>query len=152
MKTSFLEIQEKAVEYKITGERREFNNTIITSSRTAYDYALNFWKGDIDVFESTFILLVDRANKAIGYAKISQGGISGTVVDVRLILKYAIENLASGIFMFHNHPSGQLRPSQQDTYMTKKVKEASAWMDITVLDHLIMTRNGYYSYADEGLI
>ena len=150
MKTNILEIKEKAIEYKITGERREFDRVKITNSREAYDYALNFWRGDIGVYESTFVLLVDRSNSTLGYAKISQGGISGTVVDIRLILKYAIENLASGIFLFHNHPSGQLRPSPQDFSITNKLKEACRWMDISLLDHIIVTEERYYSFADEG--
>ena len=123
MKTKVLEVQEKAIEYKITGERREFDRVKITNSRQAYNYALNFWRGDIGVYESTFVLLVDRGNNSLGYAKISQGGISGTVVDIRIILKYAIENLATGIFLFHNHPSGNLRPSPQDTNITLFTKK-----------------------------
>lgn len=152
MRTNVLEVKEKAIEYKITGERREFDRVKITTSKKAYDYALNFWCGDIGVYESTFVLLVDRSNSTLGYAKISQGGISGTVVDIRLILKYAIENLASGIFLFHNHPSGQLRPSPQDINITKKLTEACRWMDISLLDHIIVTGEGYFSFADEGMI
>lgn len=152
MRTNVLEVQEKAIEYKITGERREFDRVKITNSRQAYNYALNFWRGDIGVYESTFVLLVDRGNNSLGYAKISQGGISGTVVDIRIILKYAIENLATGIFLFHNHPSGNLRPSPQDTNITKKLREAGRWMDIFVLDHIIVTEENYFSFADEGII
>jgi DNA repair protein RadC len=124
----------------------------ITSSRDAADYIRNFYQDDIYIYESVFILLLNRANQTIGYAKISQGGISGTVVDIRIILKYAIESLASGVIMAHNHPSGQLNPSPQDIQLTKKLREAMLWMDISLLDSLIVMPDNYYSMADEGII
>jgi DNA repair protein RadC len=83
---------------------------------------------------------------------ISKGGISGTVVDARLILKPAIEHLASSIILCHNHPSGQLKPSEQDISLTKKLKESARLMEISVLDHLIIGDQKYLSFADEGLL
>ncbi len=102
--------------------------------------------------EEFWILLLNRANKVISTQKISQGGISGTVIDSRLIMKVAIDQLASSIILCHNHPSGNLLPSQQDKSITNKLIEAGKIMDIPVLDHLIITESGYYSFADEGLI
>ena len=82
--------------------------------------------------------------------KVSQGGIAGTIIDVRIVMKAAIENLASSIILAHNHPSGSLSPSDSDLEITKKIKAAGVVMDIPVLDHLIVTSSAYYSFADEG--
>ena len=84
--------------------------------------------------------------------KISQGGISQTAVDVRLILKAGIDNLASGLVICHNHPSGNLRPSREDDRLTERVKETAKLMEMNLLDHIILSSTGYYSYADEGKI
>lgn len=102
--------------------------------------------------EEFWVLYLDRSNKVIDKKKISQGGISGTVIDVRIILKQAIEKLASAIILSHNHPSGNVRPSQNDLDITKKTVEAARLVDIKVLDHLIICGSEYLSLADEGLI
>ena len=142
----------KAVEYILNAKICDFKKVKITSSRDAFEYIRNFYKDDIHIYESVFILLLNRANETIGFAKISQGGISGTVVDIRIILKYAIDTLASGVIMAHNHPTGQLNASPQDVQISKKLKEAGNWMDVTVLDSLIITDQYYTSLADEGMI
>ncbi len=103
-------------------------------------------------FEEFWIILLNRANKIIDKIKISQGGISGTVADVRLIMKYAIDKLATGIILCHNHPSGNLKPSREDINLTDKIKKAGDIMDITLLDHIIIGNNTYKSFTDEGLI
>jgi len=102
--------------------------------------------------EEFWIILMNRANKIIEEVKISQGGISGTVTDVKIILKHAIDRRASGIIMCHNHPSGNTTPSKADISITQKLKNAAAWLDIQVLDHLITGENIYYSFADEGTL
>ncbi len=102
--------------------------------------------------EQFWILLLNRSNKIIDKKCISTGGVSGTVVDAKLIFKYALENLASGIIMFHNHPSGNLKPSQQDISLTKKLVEASKNLDINILDHLIISQHKYFSFKDDGVI
>ncbi len=102
--------------------------------------------------EETWALLLDRSNKVVSTLQISRGGISGTVVDIRLVLREAINQYASGIVLGHNHPSGSNRPSPQDTALTKKMKEAAAWMDISLLDHIIVCGETYYSFADNGVI
>ena len=102
--------------------------------------------------EEFWILFLNRSNKVINRMKLSQGGISGTVTDVRLVMKKAIENLASGIIVCHNHPSGNLNPSESDTRITQKIKEAGNIMDIQLLDHLIISEKDYYSFADNGLL
>lgn len=104
------------------------------------------------VHEEFWILFLNRSNKVINKMKISQGGISGTVTDVRMIMKNAIECLASGIIVCHNHPSGNLNPSESDSKITQKIKEAGNLMDIQLLDHLIISDKEYYSFADNGLL
>ena len=102
--------------------------------------------------EEFWILFLNRSNKVINQLKISQGGVSGTVTDVRIIMKKAVENLASGIIVCHNHPSGNLTPSESDNKITQKIKEAGNLMDVQLLDHLIISGNDYYSYADNGVL
>jgi DNA repair protein RadC len=106
---------------------------------------------DLD-HEEFYVVLLSRSHKVKETLCISRGGISGTVVDQRLIFKPALEKLASAIILCHNHPSGTLRPSEQDKRLTKKVAESGNLLDIPVLDHLIFTDEGYYSFADEGLM
>jgi len=113
-------------------------------------YAWN--NDDITIYESFYILLLNNSNKTVGYAKISQGGLTGTLVDVRLVAKYALESLATSIILVHNHPSGTLKPSESDKSLTEKVKKGLKNLDITVLDHLILTEKSYFSFADEGIL
>jgi len=127
-----------------------FPEGTIHSSKDSFEFIKQFYLDDIEIFESAFILLLNNANKTIGYAKISQGGITGTVVDPRLIAKYAVESLAVAVILAHNHPSGKLYPSGADKTLTEKVKEGLRYLDIKLLDHIILTNNSYYSMADEG--
>jgi len=98
------------------------------------------------------VLFLNQANRVNHFEIISQGGITGTVADPRLILKKALENNAVSLILCHNHPSGSLKPSRADEELTHKIKEASKYFDIKVLDHLIVSEEGYYSFADEGLL
>ncbi len=102
--------------------------------------------------EEFWILFLNRSNRVISRMKLSQGGVSGTVTDVRMVMKKAIEYLASGIIVCHNHPSGNLNPSESDAKITQKIKEAGSLMDIQLLDHLIISEKDYYSFADNGLL
>lgn len=102
--------------------------------------------------EEFWVLLLNRNNLLIDKLQVSQGGLSGTIIDVRIILKMALEKLACSIILCHNHPSGNLIPSEADKDITKKIKEAGKHMDIPVLDHLIIGNDAYFSFADEGLI
>jgi DNA repair protein RadC len=102
--------------------------------------------------EEFHILLLDRGNNVIKSVRISEGGISGTVTDVRIILNHAIKSMASGLILAHNHPSGNLRPSEADINITRKIKEACKLLDISLLDHLILSEQGYLSMADDNLI
>ncbi|MEE4114935.1 MAG: DNA repair protein RadC [Marinilabiliaceae bacterium] len=101
-------------------------------------------------YEEFWLIYLNRSNRIISRLKISQGGISGTITDVRLIMKKALELLASSIIICHNHPSGNSEPSEADRRITAKIKDAAAYFDISLLDHLIVTQNSYYSFADKG--
>ena len=122
----------------------------ITSSRDAYDI-IGTALYDL-LHEEFWAIFLDRANQVIRMTKISQGGIAGTVVDPRLIFKPALENLASGIILVHNHPSGNLRPSQADIDITRKLKIAGTTLEIPILDHLIIAGKSYFSFADDGMM
>jgi DNA repair protein RadC len=100
--------------------------------------------------EEFWILLLNRSNRIIGKSKISQGGVAGTVIDTKLIMKTAIENLASSIIICHNHPSGNLNPSGSDIEITNKIKIAANCLDMKLLDHIIVADHAYYSFLDEG--
>ena len=106
---------------------------------------------DLD-YEEFWAIFLNRGNKILKKYKVSQGGLSGTVTDVRLIVKEAILQLASGIILVHNHPSGNLKPSEQDIELTKKISDAAKYFDINVLDHLIIGGGSYYSFADDGVL
>ncbi len=96
--------------------------------------------------------MMNQANRTIEYAKISQGGISATVVDPRIICKLAVDSLCSAVILVHNHPSGNVKESEVDRGLTKKLMYALSYLDIRVLDHIILTENDYRSFADEGLM
>ncbi|UCG28937.1 MAG: DNA repair protein RadC [Bacteroidales bacterium] len=122
----------------------------ITGSKDVFNYFQPLI-GDLP-HEEFWILLLNRSNRVIEKHRISQGGISGTIIDVRMILKNAIEKLASSLILCHNHPSGNLQPSDSDMKITSKMKDAGKIMDIQVLDHLIVTDSAYFSFADEGIL
>ena len=126
----------------------------ITCSRNAYDIFIENWNPEIIEFVEQFkILLMNRSNAVLGILEISKGGISGTVTDVRVVFQAAIKGNASGIICAHNHPSGNLNPSESDSRLTQKLREAGNLMDIQLLDHLILSTEGdYYSFADNGLL
>jgi len=135
------------------GRRRKateiFKRDKITSSKDVYEIMRSLL---IDLpHEEFWLLLLNRANFVIKKEMISRGGISGTVVDTKIVFKTAIENYASSIIICHNHPSGNLKPSEADIRITKNIKEAGKLMEIQLLDHLILTESGFFSFADENL-
>ena len=136
------------------GRRRKLSDVqYIPQIRSSKDVSDIFQPLLSDLLHEEFwILFLNRSNKVINRMKLSQGGISGTVTDVRLVMKKAIECLASGIIVCHNHPSGNLSPSESDTKITQKIKEAGNLMDIQLLDHLIISDKDYYSFADNGVL
>lgn len=102
--------------------------------------------------EEFWVIFLNQTNKIIEQTKISQGGITGTVTDVRIIMKLALEKLATSLVLVHNHPSGNINPSENDIEITEKLKNAAKTIDISIIDHLIVTDSVYYSFADKGLI
>lgn len=140
----------KAKKFDLKATDSEFTKVKITSSESAEKFIRQFYGDDLEIFESFFILLLNRASETIGYAKISQGGIVGTVVDKKILLKYVVESLATGIILAHNHPSGNTNPSQADLNITKDLKQLCNLVDSTVLDHVILTADSFYSFADNG--
>lgn len=134
------------------GRRRKISEIInkkkITQSKDVFELFQPI-TGDLP-HEEFWILLLNRSNRIIERFKISQGGVSGTVIDVKIILKYAIEKLASSIILCHNHPSGNRNPSNADDSITEKLIKGAELIDIKVLDHIIIADTNYFSYADEG--
>lgn len=125
----------------------------ISSSKDAYHVLLENWDSSkIEFVEQFKVLLLNRANKALGIFEVSNGSATGTVADPKLIFAAAIKANACGIILAHNHPSGNLQPSQADMDLTKKMREGGKFLEIQVLDHVIVTTEGYYSFADEGLM
>jgi DNA repair protein RadC len=125
----------------------------INTSRDAYNILLENWDDSkIEFVEQFKVILLNRANKVLGIVEISTGGVSGTVADPKVILGAALKAAASGFIMAHNHPSGNLTPSQTDIDLTRKLKEGGRFLEIQLLDHVIVTTEGYYSFADEGLV
>lgn len=143
-------MKKKAVEYKLKAEKQDFSIVKVQSSEDAYKFSKNFYFDDINIYESTFLIMINQANNVTGYAKISQGGIASTVVDARLVAKFAIDSLAAGVIMVHNHPSGNVRPSGLDDRLTEQVRQGLALFGIKLLDHIIVSEDSYYSYSDEG--
>lgn len=123
----------------------------VSGSDMAYKLFIDYWNSNtVELQEEFKVLLLNRANKVLGIYHMSKGGVSGTVVDVKLLLATALKANASGIIIAHNHPSGNLKPSETDKSLTRKIKEACKYLDILLLDHLIITRNSYYSFSDNS--
>lgn len=122
----------------------------IDQSRKAYQYLDRFLGRE--PYEMFYVLLLDQANQVIGHRQISEGGVSGTVADPRKIFRLALEYRASRIILCHNHPSGNLKPSDTDITLTRKLIQAGKMIDIPVLDHIILGDRNYFSFADEGLM
>jgi DNA repair protein RadC len=134
------------------GRRRKESESkqkkFIKSSKDAYEFISPFLS-DLH-HEEFWAIYLNRNNSIIHYAKIGQGGISATIADIRIILKTAIEQLASGIIICHNHPSGNIKPSESDISLTNRIKEAAKLLEINLLDHIIFTDKSYFSFADEA--
>ena len=126
----------------------------INSSQDAADLLFQHWdKRTIQVQESFKVVLLNNSNKVKGIYQLSKGGITGTIVDLRILFAVVLKSLSVAIILTHNHPSGTLKASEADRKITEKIKKAGEFLDIKVLDHLIITPNGeYYSFADEGIL
>jgi DNA repair protein RadC len=124
--------------------------TRITSSQDIFDY---IQPQLLDLpHEEFWIILLNRANEVIRKMPVSSGGVAGTVADPKIIFKHALDHLASSVILVHNHPSGNIKPSAADVALTRNMKQAGAWLDLPILDHIIFGQTRYYSFADEGAL
>lgn len=125
----------------------------ITSSRRAYEIALQNWDADkIEFIEQCKIMLLSQSHKVLGIYEMSSGGIAGTIVDMRLLFSAALKAAAVNVILIHNHPSGNTVPSEADRHITSKAVQAGKLLDITILDHLIIAPESYYSFADSSAL
>ena len=138
-------------EIKVSYSTKNNQKQKITSSFNAYEILLKAWsKKTIELQEEFKVILLNNANEVLGIYPMAKGGITGCVVDIRLVFAVALKCNATGIILAHNHPSGKLKPSDADLSITRKINSASIILDIKLLDHLIVTKNGFYSFSDEG--
>lgn len=145
-----LEIAEIQVQYSTNIKPSE--RVKVTCSSDAANAFRSVWRQNLELKECFYAMFLNRANKVLGILLISEGGISGTVVDVRLIYSAALKANSCSIILAHNHPSGCSSPSEADLKITRKIKEAGLVLDIQVLDHIILLPDGYTSLADDGYI
>jgi DNA repair protein RadC len=150
MKKMFNNVAEIEVVYKPAIS----DKPIISSSLDAYNVLVNFFPSETLCLQERFVAMyLNRSNRVIGVYPMSVGGITGTVVDIRLLLSVALKTAGTGIILAHNHPSGNLKPSEADKALTKKIKKASEFLDIKLLDHLIIVPEGkYLSFIEEGML
>ena len=148
MNTAIYMVGESYLAYK----EKTMKSINIKDSQNVYDFVKSIWYPDLQVIERFLLLTLNSKLNIINYHWISQGGIAGTVIDTRVIFKSAIEALASGIVVIHNHPSGKTQPSEADIKITSKINKSADILEINLLDHLIITSKGYLSMKDEGLI
>lgn len=139
-------------EIELSYKPKKSHHPIIKSSDDVYYHLLRFFPEETIALQERFVVgYLNRSNRLLGVYEASVGGITGTVVDIRLILSVALKSAAVGMVLMHNHPSGNHQPSQADIDLTKKVKDTSKLFDINIIDHLIVSSNpGYYSFAEEG--
>ncbi len=150
LQTSLFQVAEIQLSYKsaVKASQRPKINT----SKDAYNVLIETWdESKIEFIEQFKVLLLNRAHKVLGVFEVSSGSSTGTVADPKLIFAAALKTNACGIIMAHNHPSGNLHPSQADIDLTKKMKDGGKLLEIQVLDHVIITKDGYFSFTDEGL-
>jgi len=140
-------------EIKVSYTNHNPDKIKVTNSQILFELIIRQWDmGIIELQEEVKVILLNRANIVIGIYEMSKGGITGSVVDNRIILAVALKCNATGIVMVHNHPSGNIVPSEQDKVITKKLKNACSILDLTLLDHLIITKERYYSFSDSGIL
>ena len=143
----------KVSEIKVSYTTANTTKVKVTNSNDVYQIAIKNWDVNlIELQEEMKVIFLNRANEVLGFYELSKGGTSGTVVDIKLILSVALKCNSHSIVLCHNHPSGNLTPSKADLKITDKVKTACGYLDLNLLDHLIITKSGYYSFGDEGIL
>jgi len=140
-------------EIKVSYSNKNPDKVKIVNSNSAYEIFIKYWNMNIVEFqEEVKILLLNRANIVLGIHELSKGGTSGSLIDIKIILSIALKCNASGVIIAHNHPSGNLKPSVSDDSITRRLKEACSTLDLSLYDHLIISKDSYYSYSDEGVL
>lgn len=140
-------------ELKVSYKPKKVAGPKVTSAQSAYEVLNSIYDQDLINLREEFICLyLNRANQVKGWYQISTGGINATIADPRMILGIALKTASCCLILSHNHPSGNLKPSDADINLTEKIKKASAFMDIHVLDHIVVSSSGFLSFADEGLL
>ena len=148
-----MNIDYKVGEVKLSYKPKNISKYKVTSSEDAYKYLLSTYKKGTICYKEYFkVLFLNQANQVLGYTLISEGGLTETTADVRLIFQAALLTNSVALILAHNHPSGNLKPSPEDIRLTKQVREASNFMRIKILDHIILSDTEYYSFADEGML
>lgn len=151
MKPEWYQLAEVELVYKSKVKPSE--RPKIVTSNDAFKILKQVWDADkIELVEEFKVLFLNRGNKVLGVFDASSGGITGTVADPRIILAAAVKSNAVNMVLAHNHPSGELNPSKADQQLTVKIKQAALYLDIQVLDHIILSSETYYSFADEGIL
>ena len=145
---SFFQVAEIELTYK--SKVNPNDRPQIISSRNSYDVLLNNWSDQLEWVEEFNILLLNRANRVLGFYNVSKGGQTGTVVDAKVVFAAALKCKAVSLVISHNHPSGNIHPSIQDIEITKKLVAGAKLLDLRILDHIIVTPYDYYYFADEG--
>lgn len=155
---SRLSVKEGTIKYetsykvKYIPQKTEYRKEQIRNSEDAYNHIRRYYKDEIYVSESFYLLFLNKNNETIGYAMLSTGGISETCVDIRIIAKYLIDTMSCCLIIAHNHPSGALKPSTQDKNVTEKISDLCDLLKVKLLDHVILSSSNYFSFADEGLL
>ena len=150
---TIMNIDYKVGEVKLSYKPKNISKYKVTSSEDAYKYLLSTYKKGTICYKEYFkVLFLNQANQVLGYTLISEGGLTETTADVRLIFQAALLTNSVALILAHNHPSGNLKPSPEDIRLTKQVREASNFMRIKILDHIILSDTEYYSFADEGML
>ena len=148
-----MNIDYKIGEVKLSYKPKYKRQQKVTYSEDCYKYMLSTYKKGTICYKEYFkVLILNQANQILGYTLISEGGITETCADVRLIMQAALLTNSVALILAHNHPSGNLKPSPEDIRLTKQVREASNFMRIKILDHIILSDTEYYSFADEGML
>ena len=143
----------KISEIKVSYSNNDKNRVKIKDSQSCYDVFLSFWnKNTLELQEEFKVLLLNNANQVLGIYPLSKGGTNSTVVDVKILFSVALKSNATSIIIAHNHPSENLNPSEADKRLTQKIKEGANYLDIKLLDHLIITKGNYYSFADNQIL
>lgn len=146
-----LKVSEVEVVYKT--QIKPSLRPMVASSKEVYELLKRNWDdAKIELIEQFKVLLLNRSNKVLGICELSSGGMAGTVADPKMIFIAALKTAASNIILAHNHPSRSLKPSRSDIELTRKIKEGGQLLEITVLDHIILSGESYYSFADEGMM